>query len=33
MRLFICGVLCALPVIVLELWAQEFADIFPTAMA
>ena len=30
LKLFICGVLCALPVIVLELWAQEFADIFPT---
>jgi RsiW-degrading membrane proteinase PrsW (M82 family) len=30
MRLFWFGVLCALPVIVLEVWAEQFADIFPT---
>ena len=29
-RLFLFGVLCALPVIILEVWAQKFADIFPT---
>jgi RsiW-degrading membrane proteinase PrsW (M82 family) len=30
MRLFVWGILCALPVIVLELWGQEVADIFST---
>lgn len=27
-RLFVCGVLCALPVMVLELWGQDVADKF-----